>query len=167
LNPQTYTNLETKRLFLKQINAEEFFKIGTELFETLDKFTSQRIFSEPNRNKTLIFSLTNKIDRQLVGFNFFKPLIARSEMECYFVLFPHYTGNGYAIESLKKAIEFVFSTMTIDTLRAYVEQDNKKGWLVVERSGMKYMGDEIDNKENKKLMKFSMNKGDFHNIYRH
>ena len=167
MNPDIYTNIESKRLFLKQINTEEFFKIGTELFETLEKFTSQRIFFEPNRKKTLIFSLTNKIDEQLVGFIFFKPLIARNEMECYFVLFPQYTGNGYAIESLKKAIEFVFSTMKIDTLRAYVEQDNKKGWLVVERSGMKYMGDEIDNKENKKLMKFSMNKGDFHNIYRH
>lgn len=166
MNPEIYANIETKRLFIRQINTEEFFKIGTELYEMLDEFTSQRFLSESNRKKTLIFSLTNKIDRQLLGFIFFKPLNVRSEMECYFVLFPQYTGNGYAIESLKKVIEYVFSTLSIDILRAYVEQDNKKGWLVVERSGMKYMGDKLDNQKNKKIMNFSMNKVDFHNIYR-
>lgn len=86
-------------------------------------------------------------------------------MECYFMLFPQYWGNGYAIEALKKSIEFAFSILKIHTLFAYVSQDNKKGWLVAERSGMKYMGDTIIEQKNEKVMKYSMNKNDFDNLY--
>ena len=167
MNPEIFNNIETKRLFIRQINLKEFFKIGNELGKTLDDFTNQRFFSESNRKKTLIFSLTNKVESRLLGFIFFKSLKARSEMECYFILFPQYTGNGYAIEALKKSIEFVFSTLAIDTLCAYVRQNNRKGWLVVERSGMKYMGDILHNYKNKKVMKFSLNKNDYDNRYNH
>jgi len=165
LNPEIFKIIETKRLFIRQINLEEFFKIGNELQKILDNFTNQSFFSESNSKKTLIFSLTHKVNDTLLGFIFFNPSNGRSEMECYFILFPQYTGNGYAIEALKKSIEFVFSTLTIDTLCAYVRQDNKKGWLVAERSGMKYMGDIIVDQKNKKVMKFSMNKDEFDNMY--
>lgn len=165
MNPEIFKIIETKRLFIRQINLEEFFKIGNELHKTFDDFTNQSFFSEFNSKKTLIFSLTHKVSDALLGFIFFKTSNARSEMECYFIIFPQYTGNGYAIEALKKSIEFVFSTLTIDTMCAYVSQDNKKGWLVVERSGMKYMGDIIVDQKNKKVMKFSMNKDEFDNMY--
>ena len=88
-------------------------------------------------------------------------------MECYFILFPQYRGSGYAIEALKKSIEFAFSTFNINKLNAYISQDNKKGWLVAERSGMKYMGDIIIKQNNKKIMNFSLNKNDFDNLYLH
>jgi len=88
-------------------------------------------------------------------------------MECFVILFPQYRGDGFAIEALKKSIEFAFSTLKIETLYTFINQDNKRGWLVAERSGMKYMGDIIIEQNNKKIMKFSLNKNDFDNLYLH
>jgi len=159
--------LETKRLLIEQINQMDFYKSDNEIRQKLEGYTNQRIFSTDNPKNTLIFSITHKVNEELLGFIFFNLLNTDSEMECYFILFPQYRGNGFAIEALKKSTEFVFSSLRINTLNAYISQDNKRGWLAVERSGMKYMGDTFIEKKNKKVMKYSMNKNDFDNLFNH
>ena len=166
MNPEILTTLETKRLVIKQIDQIEFYKSDNELRQKFESYIIQGIFSPDDRKNTLIFSITHKVNEQLLGLIFLKPLNSINEMECFIILFSQYRGDGFAIEALKKSIEFAFSTLKIDTLFAYVSQDNKRGWLVAERSGMKYMGDIIIEHKNKKAMKFSMNKNDFDNIYR-
>ena len=166
MNPEILNTLETKRLFINQINLMEFYQIYKEFHQIFENNTNQVIFSIDNRKSSLIFSITHKINGQLLGLIFLKPLNTYREMECYFILFPQYRGNGFAIETLKKSIEFVFLILKIDTLFAYVGEDNKRGWLVAERSGMKYMGDIIIEQRDKKVMKFSLNKNDFENLYR-
>ncbi|MBY9014362.1 MAG: GNAT family N-acetyltransferase [Candidatus Lokiarchaeota archaeon] len=165
MNPEIHNTLETKRLLIKQINQEELLKSDKGLHQKFEGYTNQSNFSLDIRKNTLIFSITHKVNSQVLGLIFLKSLNTSSEMECYFILFPQYRGSGYAIEALKKSIEFAFSTLKIDTLFAYVSQDNRGAWLVAERSGMKYMGDIIIEQKNKKVMKFSMNKNDFDNIY--
>jgi len=165
LNPEILNTLETKRLFIQQINQMDFFESDKELHQKFEGYIDQSIFSTDIRKNTLIFSITHKVNSQVIGLIFLKSLNTSSEMECYFILFPQYRGNGYAIEALKKSIEFAFSTIKIDKLFAYVSQDNRGGWLVAERSGMKYLGDIFIEHKNKKVMKFSMNKNDFGNIY--
>jgi RimJ/RimL family protein N-acetyltransferase len=145
----------------------DFYKSVKELQQKFEGYTNQGIIFTDNRKNTVIFSLTHKVNHQLLGFVFLKSLKTSSEMECYFILFPQYRGSGYAIEALKKSIEFAFSTFKIDKLNAYISQDNKKGWLVAERSGMKYMGDIIIKQNDKKIMNFSLNKNDFDNLYLH
>jgi len=167
LNPEILNTLETKRLVIKQINQMEFYKSDSELRKKFESYTTPTNFSTDFHKNTLIFTITHKVNDQLLGLNFLKPLNTSREMECFFILLPQYRGNGYAIEALKKSIEFAFSTLKIDTLKSYISQDNKKGWLVAERSGMKYMGDIIIEQKSKKLMKFSLNKTDFDNLYLH
>ena len=167
MNPEILNTLETKRLIIKQINQMDFYKSDNELRQKFESYTIQSIFFPDDRKNTLIFSITHKVNEQLLGLIFLKTLNSNSEMECFIILFSQYRGDGFAIEALKKSIEFAFSTLKIDTLFAYVNQDNKRGWLVAERSGMKYMGDTIIKHKNKKVMKYSMNKNDFHNLYSH
>ena len=167
MNPEILNTLETKRLLIKQINQIEFYKRDNELHQKFESYITPTSFSTDFHKNTLIFTITHKVNNQLLGLNFLKPLNTSLEFECYFILFPQYRGNGYAIEALKKSIEFAFSTLKIDTLKAYISQDNKKGWLVAERSGMKYMGDIIIEQNNKKIMKFLLNKNDFDNLYLH
>ena len=167
MNPEILNTLETKRLVIKQINQMEFYKSDSELHKKFESYTTQTSFSADFHKSTLIFTITNKVNSQLLGINFLRPLNTNREMECYFIIFPQYRGNGYAIEALKKSIEYAFSTLKIDKLNAYINQDNKRGWLVAERSGMKYMGDIIIEQKNKKIMNFSLNKNDFDNLYRH
>ena len=167
MNPEILNTLETKRLLIKQINQIEFYKRDNELRQKFESYITPTSFFTDFHKNTLIFTITHKVNNQLLGLNFLKPLNTSLELECYFILFPRYRGNGYAIEALKKSIEFAFSTLKIDTLKAYISQDNKKGWLVAERSGMKYMGDIIIEQNNKKIMKFLLNKNDFDNLYLH
>ena len=167
MNPEILNTLETKRLVIKQINQMEFYKSDSELHQKFESYTTSTNFSTDFHKNTLIFTIILKVYDQLLGLNFLKPLNTSREMECYFILLPQYRGNGYAIEALKKSIEFAFLTLKIDALKAYISQDNKKGWLVAERSGMKYMGDIIVEQNNKKNMKFLLNKNDFNNLYLH
>ena len=145
----------------------EFYKSDNELHQKFEGYTIQSVFSPDDPKNTLIFSIIHKVNEQLLGLIFLKPLTSSNEMECFIILFSQYRGDGFAIEALKKSIEFAFSTLKIDTLFAYVSQDNKRGWLVAERSGMKYMGDTIIEHKNKKVMKYLMNKNDFDNMYSH
>ena len=167
MNSEILTTLETKRLVIKQINQMDFYKSDNELHQRFESYTNQSRFSTNVSKNTLIFTITYKVNSELLGLIFLKPLNSSSEMECFVILFPQYRGDGFAIEALKKSIEFAFSTLKIETLYAYISQDNKRGWLVAERSGMKYMGDIIIEQNNKKIMKFSLNKIDFDNLYLH
>ena len=167
MNPKILHTLETKRLVIKQINQTDFYKRDNELHQKIESYTNQSSFSTNIRKNILIFTITHKVNSELLGLIFLKPLNSKNEMECFVILFPQYRGDGFAIEALKKSIEFAFSTLKIETLYAYISQDNKRGWLVVERSGMKYMGDIIIEQKNKKVMKFAMNRNDFDNLYRH
>jgi len=167
LNPKILNTLETKRLVIKQINQTDFYKNDSELHQKVESCTNQSSFSTYIHKNTRIFAITHKVNSELLGLIFLKPLNSSSEMECFVILFPQYRGDGFAIEALKKSIEFAFSTLKIETLYAYINQDNKRGWLVAERSGMKYMGDIIIEQNNKKKMKFSLNKNDFDNLYLH
>jgi len=167
LNPKILNTLETKRLVIKQINQRDFYKSDNELRQKVESYTNQNSFSTNIRKNTLIFTITHKANSEFLGLIFLKPLNSSSEMQCFVILFPQYRGDGFAIEALKKSIEFAFLTLKIETLYAYINQENKKGWLVAERSGMKYMGDIIIEQKNKKIMKFSLNKNDFDNLYLH
>ncbi len=167
MNPKILNTLETKRLVIKQINQMDFYKRDNELRQKVESYTNQSSFSTNIRKNTLIFTFTHKVNSELLGLIFLKHLNSSGEMECFVILFPQYRGEGFAIEALKKSIEFAFSTLKIETLYAYINQDNKRGWLVAERSGMKYMGDIIIEQNNKKIMKFSLNKNDFDNLYLH
>jgi len=145
----------------------DIYKSDNELHQKVESYTNQSSFSTNITKNTLIFTIIHKVNNELLGLIFLKPLDSSSEMECFVILFPQYRGDGFAIESLKKSIEFAFSTLKIETLYAFINQDNKRGWLVAERSGMKYMGDIIIEQNSKKIMKFTLNKNDFENLYLH
>ena len=80
---------------------------------------------------------------------------------CFYFLFPEYRGNGYAIEAVKKMFEFVFKTLKLVEIRAYIEMDNNRGWKVAERAGMMYMGDYSHEEPQIKLMRFKISNTDF------
>jgi len=145
----------------------DIYKSDNELHQKVESYTNQSSFSTNITKNTLIFTIIHKVNNELLGLIFLKPLDSSSEMECFVILFPQYRGDGFAIEALKKSIEFAFSTLKIETLYAFINQDNKRGWLVAERSGMKYMGDIIIEQNSKKIMKFSLSKNDFENLYLH
>lgn len=167
----TPSNLETKRLMIRQYTQEDFDNIVNfmkdlastsfnRLFKTIiDSFQSQEVII----SNALILKSTGVF----LGFVGLITLEDNMPMECYYFLRPEYWGNGYAIESLRKILEYAFSELDIDKIVAYIDQGNTRGWKVAERSGMKYMGNflRIDTNLKKKSMFFLIDKNDYNNQF--
>ncbi len=167
----TLSNLETKRLMIRQFTQEDFdnvisFMEGVtstsfnRLFKTIiDSYQSQEI--------VISYALILKSTGDFLGFCGLITLEDNIPMELYYFLRPEYWGNGYAIESLRKIFEYTFSELELDKIVAYIDQGNTRGWKVAERSGMKYMGNILrkDTNLKKKSMFFLIDKNDYYNQF--
>lgn len=60
--------------------------------------------------------------------------------ECYYSLNREFLKKGFATESLKVLIDYCFSQLKIDELRAYMSPENPDSSRVAERCGMEYKG---------------------------
>ena len=154
--------LETKRLRIRQLTQGDFDFLVRDLNGDMvnNGFQLIRFFENSD---TVLFTLLLRESNQILGFVALQILENKEQMECYYELLPRYTGNGYAIEAMKKIFGYVFGNLQFEKIIAHVDQGNSRGWKVAERSGMKYMGDYVQNDATTKLMYFSINKNDFFN----
>lgn len=154
--------LETKRLRIRQLTQGDFNYLVRDLNGDMvnNGFQLIRFFE---KSDTVLFTLLLRESNQILGFVALLILENKEQMECYYELLPRYTGNGYAIEAMKKIFGYVFGNLQFEKIIAHVDQGNSRGWKVAERSGMKYMGDYVQNDATTKLMYFSINKNDFFN----
>ena len=167
----TPSNLETKRLMIRQYTQEDFNNI-VNFMKDLTSNSFNRLFKniiDSFQNQEVIISnaLILKSTGVFLGFVGLITLEDNMPMECYSFLRSEYWGNGYAIESLRKIFEYAFSELELDKIVAYVDQGNTRGWKVAERSGMKYMGNvlRIDANVKKKSMFFLIDKNDYCNQF--
>jgi len=155
-------DLETKRLLIRQVTQEDFnFLVRNVNGDTVNSGFQLNQFFE--KRDTFLFALLLRESNQTLGFVALQILEKKEQMECYYELLPQYTGNGYAIEAMKKIFRYIFTNLKLEKIVAHVDQGNSRGWKVAERSGMKYMGDIICKDATTKLMYFSIHKSDFFN----
>ena len=155
-------DLETKRLFIRPLTQEDFNVLVGNLNVDMSNngFQLIRFFEKSDK---LLFTLILRESNQTLGFVALHILERKEQMECYYELLPQYTGNGYAIEAMKKIFGYVFGNLQFEKIVAHVDKGNSRGWKVAERSGMKYMGDIIREGATTKSMYFSINKSDYFN----
>ena len=155
-------DLDTKRLVIRQITQEDFNGLADDLYGDTGNCSFQLIpFFE--RSDNLLFALLLRESNKTLGFVALHILEKRELIECYYELLTQYTGNGYAIEAMKKIFGYVFGNLQFEKIVAHMVQGNDRGWKVAERSGMKYMGDVIREGATAKSMYFSISKSDYFN----
>lgn len=154
--------LETRRLYIRQLAQEDYDVLVNKLNNAVPE-KDYPLFSYFKDRDVDCFLLLLKEPRQIIGYVFFRTFEKAKVLECYYSLFSQYTGNGYAIEALRRIIEYIFTECSFMKMIAFVEQGNTRGWKVAERSGMKYMGDIFHEGKNSKVMYFLINKRDFIN----
>jgi ribosomal-protein-alanine N-acetyltransferase len=156
--------LETKRLYIRQFTQEDYEGLVSKLNDTFseEEYPILRYFKERD---VYCFLLQLREPPQIIGFIFLRTFEKEKEIECNYSLFPHYTGNGYAIEAMRNIFEYIFTNYEFMKILAYIEQGNTRGWKVAERSGMKYMGDIFHIGKNSKVMYFLISKRDFLNQF--
>lgn len=156
--------LETKRLFIQQFTQEDIDYLVPNLNGDVLK-PGLKINRDDEKSDKVYLSLLLRVSDQIIGFIMLQPLEEKEQIECYYELLPQYTGNGYAIEAMKKVFAYVFTNHKFTKIVAYVEQGNSKGWKVAERSGLKYMGDIVRKDASVRLLYFLIDKKDYINQF--
>ena len=157
-------DLETKRLRIRQLTQEDLKFLVSNLNGDIvsSGFKLIHIFE---KSDIILFSILLRESYQILGFVALQILEEKEQMECYYKLLTQYTGNGYAIEAMKKIFGYIFGNLQFEKIVAYIDQGNARGWRVAERSGMKYMGDSVRNGATSRSMYFLITKSDYFNQF--
>jgi ribosomal-protein-alanine N-acetyltransferase len=170
--------IETKRLILRPFNRSDFevfsniikdsevsknikFVLRSESASDI-KTLFQSIIDSYNTS-TPIFALViiNKESKNRIGTCGLIPLERSNNVECFYALLSRYRGQGFAIESMKKLIEYAFSSLNLSKITAFINPKDLRLWKVAERIGMKYMGHIQNININSKAMVFTIEKSEY------
>lgn len=168
----------TKRLILKLINQNDF-EVFSEMIKDSDvaynlKFIL-KVKSEKNAEdifKIIIESydsnapiitliILNKESGDTIGLCGLLPSKDENGTECFFTVLPNYRGHGFAIEAMKKLIEYAFKELNFIRIILFISPKNSQGWKVAERVGMKYLGHVSIKDISSKMMHFSIERSEF------
>ncbi len=170
--------IETKRLILRPINQDDF-EFLSEIFKVDDIAENLKFLlnTKPeNDKKTLIQSIIashstsepnvaliiiNRESKNRIGTCGLIPLEGSDDVECFYALLPRYRGQGFAIESMKKLIEYAFMKLNLSKISAFINPKSTSLWKVAERVGMKYMGHIEYNNITSKAMFFTIEKSEY------
>ena len=170
--------LITKRLELsrfKEENFKDFYDIITNEY-CIDYFSisSERTIHEKARtlfssilssyntpNPNFALKIINKVNNDFMGTCGLNTSEEGTAVECFYVLIPSYRGNGFAIESMQKMLEYSFEVLKIPKIMIFLHPNNSKSWKVAERIGMKYMGHVQHNNFIPKAMLFTIKKEEY------
>ncbi len=170
--------IETKRLVLRSFIKEDFkaFHDLVSNEETIKSLYLKDQFKEINKVQYLfnslinpynssesifVLAITDKENENFLGFCGFKDLENNSDALTFYALLPEYRGYGYAIEFMKKLIEYAFLRLDLPKIVALINPRYTKSWKVAERIGMKYMGHVKYKNFNPDPMFFTIEKKEF------
>ncbi len=170
--------IETNRLILRLLNKDdfEFFlriiedkSVSENLNYTLLNVDLERpeflfksiISSFDTLDPILCLIIINKNTNENIGSCGLRFLTNRKEAICFYSLIPLYRGSGYAIESMKKLMEYGFLKMHLSKISIFINPKSKAVWKVAERAGMKYLGHVEISGVHPKAMYLSIEKDEF------
>ncbi|UCC20107.1 MAG: GNAT family N-acetyltransferase, partial [Promethearchaeota archaeon] len=170
--------INTKRLILRFLNHDDFnifseIAIADSISENLNfifkikavenvRTFFQKIVDSINTSQPILtFLIFNKDLGKYIGSCGLVYSKDNKEAICFYLLLPRYRGFGFAIEAMKKLIEFAFSKFVLLKIITYINPKCSKVWKVAERVGMKYLGHIYLDEISSKAMYFSINKKEF------
>jgi len=168
----------SKRLILRLMNRDDFEVFSDILKDaTADnnlKFilkmkldnNSQQIFnsiidSYNSINPVIVLIVINKESGNYIGLCGLLSSENGKKAQCFYLVRPEYRGHGFAIEAMKKLIEYAFEEPTLTGIIAFIRSTNSRAWKVAERVGMKYMGHVSIKDISSKTMYFSIERAEF------
>lgn len=170
--------IETKRLKLRSFTLDDFEVFSNIIEDEEVSYNLKFVLNiKPDYNKTALFRIiidslnsdhpllaliiSSKLEEQIIGSCGLKTLEKYQEAEIFYTLLQRYRGNGYAIEAMKKLIQFAFKGLNLKRLIIFLYPINSKAWKVAERIGMKYLGQKEISTISSKTMCFSIEKTEF------
>ena len=151
----TFTTIKTDRLLLRKLemtDSHDFFTYRSlpeicEYQSFMPKNISEagdfisRIPSSPNIPDTWFqLAIVNKNENTLIGDIGIHFLEDNAQIEIGYTLAPSYQGKGYAIETLKAVLNYLFSDLKKHRVTASVDPSNIKSIRLLEKLGMRKEG---------------------------
>ena len=170
--------LMTRRLELcplKEENFNDFYEIITNeycekylstksklsILEKVKSLFSSILSSYNTPNPIFALKISYKETNDCIGICGLTYSRESSPVEIFYTLLPSYQGNGFAIESMQKMLEYSFEVLKIPKIMIFLHPNNSKSWKVAERIGMKYMGHVQHNNFIPKAMLFTIKKEEY------
>ena len=160
----TFPILETERLVLRNLepsDEREIFILRNDVrvnqFIDRPRATSaadatafiHKIILGIAENKSLYWAITEKHSDRLIGtICIWNVDAVNDKAETGYELIPAFQGKGIMKEALAKVIEYVFETMRLKSLDAYVHPENKSSIALLEKFNFKKMAPPPDHKGN-------------------
>ncbi len=95
------------------------------------------------------FAVIHKMDNVLIGIcGFAGPPDSNGIAEIAYGIAPAYQGRGYATEAAKALIDFAKSDDRVTTIRAHTLPEKNASTRVLEKCGLKRIGDTVDPENN-------------------
>lgn len=164
-----YIILKSSRLLLRTLLQEDIHAIIELQKENynLNCFQSKndigKLFSDLEIEKfnNYIFSIILRNSNSFIGYCGLEIIDIKLQAKIFYALLSNFWGNGYGYEAIKQLIKFAFEELSLNKITAHISDGNARGWKVIEKEGLKYMG-QID-VNNNKLMLFCINKKEYLN----
>ncbi|MHA1671786.1 MAG: GNAT family N-acetyltransferase [Promethearchaeota archaeon] len=161
--------LKSSRLLLRTFleeNSQGFLELQKEntnldWFQLKNDIKKTHHLIEDVESNNYIFSIILKNINSFIGLCELQINKNKLQGNIFYVLLSNFWGNGYGYEAIKQIINFAFSELSLNDITAHIKNGNTRAWRVVERVGLKYMGQ--TNVDNNKVMLFVINKKEFLN----
>lgn len=152
-----FTPLETRRLLLKNIAAEDrdfifaqfsndevnrylYDEEPLQSIEGADDIIRSFTGAEPRtRHRWVLVRKKDGAKMGTCGFHFWKP--SEGIAEVGYDLYPDYWGNGYMAEAMQAAIRFAEEQMRLRRIDAEIFPGNTKSVALAERLGFAFLGE--------------------------
>jgi ribosomal-protein-alanine N-acetyltransferase len=161
INFTPFPNLETERLFLKQVTADDV----NDIFELRSnkevmKYIPRPLLQNKEEALELIAMLNDKIENNIginwgiqlkndpkiigiIGHYRIKPEHYRAEVG--YMLLPEYNGKGIISEALQKVVEYGFKEMQLHSIEAVLDPENAGSEKVLLKNGFVKEGHLLEN----------------------
>jgi len=151
-----HKDIRTDRLILRQFTSDDLNAYANIMgdYEVGRQFPKGEGYTREESTRSLdilmkhwknhgfgIWAIVQKEDETLIGRCGLNLIDETSEVEVDFLLARSYWGKGCATEAAKAALEYGFETLKLDRIIALSRPDNAASRKVIEKIGMRYMGE--------------------------
>jgi ribosomal-protein-alanine N-acetyltransferase len=177
INFTPFPNLETQRLYLRQLSnddADEIFQLRSD--EHVNQFINrrraktiedalqhiERINNGIENNESILWAVTRKGESKLIGTVCLWNIVKEKDFaETGYELLPQFEGKGFMQEAFSKVIEYSFENLKLKIIEAWLHEKNVRSKKLLEKNNFTRdfnAESEMNKIENANLMIYSLKK---------
>ena len=142
LKVRSFQDIDSNDFFLLLTNPLVNIFLGGSRFlsnpHLVKQFLKQMSLDHSELNPWLLYSIFKKDDDRFIGSCGLKTEPENRGGELFYIFFPEFWGEGFAVEALRSIMKHVFDQYDLKNIVAYILPENIRAQRVAEKLGFKY-----------------------------